>query len=146
MSTTGILASLSGPKTGINDIDLLDRLTGKVEGILSQSQIHFCESVAKSVALTDADMKEFAGLYQLEKVDKGRLLKAKFAALNSGIDALLLQQGEWRIPAQGLRDLLTKQLLDTLMPVYQDFFFYLLYNSILKKAYGSIFKISTCSS
>ena len=117
-----LIASLSGPKTGINDIDLLEKLIGKVEGILSQSQIHFCESVAKSVALTNIDMNEFADLYQKEKVDKGRLLKAKFAALNSGIDALLLQQGEWRIPAQGLRDLLTNKLLDTLMPVYQDFF------------------------
>jgi hypothetical protein len=41
---------------------------------------------------------------------------------NSGMDALIAQQGEWRISAAGLREQVRQQLLKSIMPPYAEFF------------------------
>ena len=41
---------------------------------------------------------------------------------NTGLDALLAQQGEWRVSAPGLRERLSSQLLANILPTYKVFF------------------------
>jgi hypothetical protein len=41
---------------------------------------------------------------------------------NSGMDALLAQQGEWRISATGLREQLGQQLVNKISPVFTEFY------------------------
>jgi hypothetical protein len=43
---------------------------------------------------------------------------------NSGVDALVAQQGEWRISSSGLRDHIHTLLIERIMPVYSEFFNY----------------------
>lgn len=38
------------------------------------------------------------------------------------MDALLTQQGEWRISATGLREQLGQQLVNKILPVYAEFY------------------------
>ena len=38
------------------------------------------------------------------------------------MDALLAQQGEWRVSATGLREQLRQQIIAKILPVYTDFF------------------------
>ena len=38
------------------------------------------------------------------------------------MDALLAQQGEWRVSTSGLREKISIQLLETILPVYTEFF------------------------
>lgn len=110
--------------TGINDPHIVEELIAHVEGLLSKSQVSFAESVAKSVSMSNSDSIEFIALYKENKSNTAhvyRLLKAKFSIFNSGIDALLAQKGEWRISATGLRDLITNQLVDAIVPSYTEF-------------------------
>lgn len=41
---------------------------------------------------------------------------------NSGMDALLSQQGEWRVSSSLLREILGTELLQKILPLYKDFF------------------------
>ncbi len=111
--------------TGINDPHIVEELIVHVEGLLSKSQVSFAEAVAKSVSMSNSDSIEFIALHKENKGNTShvyRLLKAKFSTFNSGIDALLAQKGEWRISATGLRDLITNQLVDAIVPIYTEFY------------------------
>jgi Exo70 exocyst complex subunit len=41
---------------------------------------------------------------------------------NSGMDALLSQQGEWRVSSSLLREILGTKLLEEIYPYYEDFY------------------------
>ena len=41
---------------------------------------------------------------------------------NTGMDALLAQQGEWRVASAGLRERLSQQLVSSVLPVYTQFY------------------------
>lgn len=45
-----------------------------------------------------------------------------FQLFNSGMDALLSQQGEWRVSSALLRDILGAQLLRKIFPLFKDFY------------------------
>ena len=110
---------------GINDPHVVEELIVNVEGLLSKSQVSFAEAVAKSVSMSSSDSIEFIALHKENKNNTAhvyRLLKAKFSTFNSGIDALLTQKGEWRISATGLRDLITNQLVEAIVPLYTEFY------------------------
>jgi len=110
---------------GINDPHVVEELIVNVEGLLSKSQVSFAEAVAKSVSMSSSDSIEFIALHKENKNNTAhvyRLLKAKFSTFNSGIDALLTQKGEWRISATGLRDLITNQLVEAVVPLYTEFY------------------------
>ena len=57
-----------------------------------------------------------------DKSASGRLIKARFSAFNSGLEALLAQQGAWRISSASLRNDMGKQLADTVIPSYTRFY------------------------
>ena len=43
-------------------------------------------------------------------------------AFNTGLDALLVQQGEWRVASAGLRDRLSAMMVTKIVDVYTNFF------------------------
>jgi hypothetical protein len=45
-----------------------------------------------------------------------------FQLFNSGMDALLSQQGEWRVSSSLLREILGTKLLEEIYPYYEDFY------------------------
>lgn len=85
------------------------------------------------------DSDDFHAAYARDKGAQGRLLKAKFTVclsllgcvlrypnadsqvFNTGMEALLAQQGEWRIAAPALRETLTAQLVARVVPPYSEF-------------------------
>lgn len=100
-------------------LDRLDELL-----LIEQSQ--FCEAVGRAMALGVDDMQEFKDTMQV-KGDKNlnlrnRALKAKFTIFNTGLEALLARQGEWRVINVTLRNSLTAQLIRTVLPVYSDLY------------------------
>ena len=72
--------------------------------------------------MTDFNKLYHAGAAAKDKVNSGRLLKAKFALFTSGMDALLGLQGIWRVSAPKLRASLSAQLIERICPVYLDFY------------------------
>jgi hypothetical protein len=92
------------------------------------------------MGLGTQDMNEFNAAYEKDKSGQHRILKAKFAVsceklflsiylmspvpqiFNTGLDALLAQQGEWRVSSSTLRETLSQNLLSKVVQVYAHFF------------------------
>ena len=100
----------------------LQTFSGTVEVRLTEEQKLFCNVVAGAMALLPADMESFIELHAQDHGATNRLLKAKFSLFNSGMEALLAQQGEWRIHSLGLRDHVGLMLLSKILPIYQTFY------------------------
>lgn len=75
-----------------------------------------------SLGLGAQDMADFQSTYDRDRSNQHRLLKAKFSLFNTGMDAFLAQQGEWRISAASLRDQLALQLTNRVLQSYSVFF------------------------
>jgi hypothetical protein len=110
------------PPRGIYDPNQVTLLLDAVESKLSMEQVTFCDVICRAMAMSPGETAEFAVTYAKDKGNKDRLLKAKFSIFNSGMDALLAQQGEWRVSAAGLRDQLAAQLVESIVPTYQQFY------------------------
>ncbi len=92
------------------------------------------------MGLSGQDMTEFNSAFEKDKSGQHRILKAKFAVrlnvlkqliiysiffckiFNSGLDALLAQQGEWRVSSSMLRETLSQNLLSKVVQIYAHFF------------------------
>ncbi len=103
---------------------LLDTLISDVQDKISSSRTAFCNTIARVVGMMAAESIHFDERYKStkDKTSSGRLIKAKFSTFNSGLEALLAQQGAWRISSGLLRDELGKQLADTIIPTYSKFY------------------------
>jgi hypothetical protein len=103
---------------------LVDAYCEEVTRLITQSRAAFCETIARTVGMHSAEMKLFEAKYKstTDKTASGRLIKGKFSTFNSGLEALLAQQGAWRVSSAKLRDDLGRQLADTVIPVYRDFY------------------------
>ena len=77
----------------VNLIPTLDPYHTKIEEKLLECQDGFCSTIQLALGLSNEDMKSFVDLYEKEK-GNGRVLKAKFAQFNSGLESLLVQQGK----------------------------------------------------
>jgi len=97
-------------------------IADKIELRLKQEQTSFCERIASVMGLTPTEMAEFQVLHEKDKSGHGRALKAKFTLFNTGMEALRAQQGEWRVSSTGLREHMSAQLQDTVLPVYTEFY------------------------
>jgi hypothetical protein len=93
-----------------------------VEQKLKDEMQLFCDTCAATMGMTPADMQEFSSLYAKNKTGNGRELKAKFTIFNTGMDALLAQQGDWRVSSAGLRAELSAGLRNAVLPTYSKFF------------------------
>lgn len=89
---------------------------------LKTEQEMFCETIALALGLSAQDMMEFQHAYDKDKANQSRLLKAKFSMFNTGMDAFLAQQGEWRVSSAALRDVLAQQLTQRILSTYATFF------------------------
>lgn len=107
---------------GRNPRQRIALLAEKVESRCSAEQELFCETIAMALGLGTQDMAEFTTMYAKDKAGQFRLLKAKFCVFNTGLEALLAQQGEWRVSSSGLRDSLSQQLTNRILPTYSSFF------------------------
>ena len=103
---------------------LLDTLISDVQDKISSSRTAFCNTIARVVGMMAAESIHFDERYKStkDKTSSGRLIKAKFSTFNSGLEALLAQQGAWRISSGLLRDEIGKQLADTIIPTYSKFY------------------------
>jgi len=82
----------------------------------------FCYKVGSVMGMDTEDIQDFNDRYNKDKPGQYRLLKAKFSMFNSGMDAFLAQQGEWRVSSSGLREHLGQLLVDSIYPTYLEFF------------------------
>jgi hypothetical protein len=87
----------------------------------------FCESIATALGLDNSAMNDFQSSYNnpassRDPTNQHRLLKAKFMIFNTGMDALLAQQGEWRVSSSVLRESLSNQLVQRILSTYTPFF------------------------
>lgn len=98
------------------------QMAESVDAGLGAAQSEFCKIVAGSMGMNIEDMRLFKELNDKDKSGKHRVLKAKFTVFNTGLEAFLSLQGEWRISAAVLREFLTKQLVERVLPVYSEFF------------------------
>jgi len=124
-------ASVGGSGGGASSIvsaaaSSLGPFTDLVESQFFTEQEEFCAAVTKALALREADATDFESKYaeatrKKDKTSADRLIKAKFSAFNSGLDALLAQQGEWRISSPQLRDIISEDLVNAIHPAYQSF-------------------------
>lgn len=89
---------------------------------LKTEQELFCETIALALGLSAQDMLEFQNTYDKDKSNQSRLLKAKFSMFNTGMDAFLAQQGEWRVSSSISRDALAQQLTHRILSTYSTFF------------------------
>jgi len=103
---------------------LLDAFCLQVDDIIGRSREAFCEMIGRTLAKVPEDIQVFETKYKstTDKTALGRLVKAKFSTFNSGLEALLAQQGAWRVSGVALRDGLGKQLAETIVPVYAAFY------------------------
>jgi hypothetical protein len=85
---------------------------------------HFCESIAVALGVDSQGTQDFTSSYSSESSQQNqyRLLKAKFMVFNTGMDALLSQQGEWRVSSSVLRETLSQQLVSRVLGNYSSFF------------------------
>eukprot|EP00981_Chlorochromonas_danica_P016194 scaffold16024_cov258-Ochromonas_danica.AAC.4 len=97
-------------------------LADKVEAQFRAEQDLFCETISIALGLGVQDMSDFQSLYAKDKANQSRILKAKFMVFNTGLEALLTQQGEWRVSSSGLRDSLSEELVGRIAPTYSQFF------------------------
>uniref|UniRef100_A0A7S3HT83 Exocyst subunit Exo70 family protein n=1 Tax=Spumella elongata TaxID=89044 RepID=A0A7S3HT83_9STRA len=94
----------------------------KVETRLLAEQTAFCDVLLSALGMSPQEMAEFSSEYARDKSGQGRLLKAKFSTFNTGMDALLAQQGEWRVAAAGLRDRLAALMVSKIQSEYNAFY------------------------
>lgn len=103
----------------------VERFQSLAESELLEAQEGFCQAVVVALGLSTRDMDELREQMDHKRADKkasDRLLKAKFAVFNSGMDALLAQQGEWRVTSVDLRTELAGLLVSRVVPVWSAFF------------------------
>jgi hypothetical protein len=75
--------------------------------------------------MSQKDSADFQAKHAASSSDKttaGRLVKAKFSIFTSGLEALLNQQGAWRVSSSALREDVGKQLATTIVPIYSEFY------------------------
>jgi hypothetical protein len=100
--------------------------TEEVAEALNSSKESFCAMLATNVGMTAADDESFNTKYasapSSDKQGKGRLLKGKFAIFNCGLEALLTQQGAWKVSAPSLRDEMGMRIKDAIYPIYNTFY------------------------
>jgi hypothetical protein len=113
--------------SGMVVLNDLARFLNSVEEQLHEAQKQFVESIVGALGLLENDLEEFAEQRDAlqkrgDKRGLERLLKAKFSVFNSGMDALLAQQGEWRVTSVDLREHIGANLADKVCPVWTTFF------------------------
>lgn len=111
-----------GPGQGQTRTQRLLALVDRLEVRLASEQELFCETVAIALGFGTQDMSEFQTTYEHDKSNQMRLLKGKFSMFNSGMEAFLAQQGEWRVSNSSLRESLAAQLTQRISLPYQHFF------------------------
>ena len=98
----------------------------EVRESLAHSKLMFCRTVAKNMGMSAIDEEDFNTRYastpSSDKQSRGRLVKGKFALFNQGIEALLSQQGAWKVSAPALRDELGISIADAVYPYYRAFY------------------------
>ena len=113
----------SGGHLGVDSMKQILKLSEAVEKHLHDANDSFCETVAAASSITTDEMETFTVEYNAaDKVTKTKLLKAKFSLFNSAMDALLTQQGEWRVSSAGLREHLGNLLVAKICRFYTPFF------------------------
>ena len=125
MKREHLMALESDPNAALVVLNGLDSFLDSVEAQLVAAQQGFVSVVAGALGLLPANMEEFVRMHEAKQQDKKateRILKAKFSAFNAGMEALLVQQGEWRISSPELRKHLTAQLVDKICPVWINFY------------------------
>eukprot|EP01038_Epipyxis_sp_PR26KG_P012873 gene12873-17251_t len=111
-NSSNIRRGSTGPISLSNKMQQFQSFSDKIELRLAKEKSNFCESIAIAMTLSKEDMTEFKDAHEKDKSGKGRVLKAKFSAFNSGMEAFLSQQGEWRISATGLREQISNELVN----------------------------------
>ena len=111
----------SNTKPNIHDQKLLIFLE-TLETKFTDEKSNFCDKVSCVMGMNTEDMEDFNDRYIKDKAGQYRLLKAKFSMFNSGMDAFLAQQGEWRVSSASLREHLGELLVDSIYPIYLEFF------------------------
>ena len=111
----------SNTKPNIHDQKLLILLE-TLETKFTDEKSNFCDKVGCVMGMNTEDMEEFNDRYIKDKAGQYRLLKAKFSMFNSGMDAFLAQQGEWRVSSATLREHLGELLVESIYPTYLEFF------------------------
>ena len=103
---------------------LLDSYYIQVKDSIELSRAAFCNTITRVLGMSRDDIAILDQKYKetTDKTTSGRLIKAKFATFNNGLEALLAQQGAWRISSAELRDEMGKQLALTVVPVYKEFY------------------------
>jgi len=111
----------SNTKPNIHDQKLLIFLE-TLETKFTDEKSNFCDKVGCVMGMNTEDMEDFNDRYMKDKAGQYRLLKAKFSMFNSGMDAFLAQQGEWRVSSASLREHLGELLVESIYPTYLEFF------------------------
>ncbi len=117
-------------QSNLNDLQqcispkLVEAYCQHVQEVIHGSRKAFCETIGSTVSMLPSDIQVFDEKYKstTDKTALGRLVKAKFAAFNAGLEALLAQQGAWRISSATLRFELGRQMADTIIPAYKAFY------------------------
>lgn len=107
------------------DAGFVDVYAQEVQQTVGMSKKGFCETVAASMGMLAKDEEDFNTKYSTmpsgDKQGKGRLVKGRFSLFNSGLEALLSQQGAWKVSTPALRDELGQQLASLIYPAYNSF-------------------------
>lgn len=112
-----------GTGVGVDSLKMLLQLYDTVEKRLFSELDFFYEIILGCLTFTEKEMKIFFENYEnSSKIEKLKLLKSKFSLFNSGMDAFLNCQGEWRISSSQLREKLTEELLEKIYIIYENFY------------------------
>eukprot|EP01036_Dinobryon_divergens_P031317 gene31317-40691_t len=104
-SLNTVLVTGTASKPVINKAKQIIIIVDRIESRLKQEQVAFCDRIAAVMGLTATEMAEFKGILEKDKSGHGRALKAKFTLFNTG-----------------LREHMSAQLLEAILPVYTEFF------------------------
>lgn len=111
---------------GKSDPKCIDLFIVELRDSCLQSKAMFCQTVAGNLRMTLSDEEDFhcryAAFPKSDKQSRGRLVKGKFALFNRAMEALLSQQGAWKVTAPTLRDELGVSLAETVGPLYERFY------------------------
>ena len=103
----------------------LSRYRLTVTQSVSEALSAFCKVVTTVMAMQTSDTTDFQSKYNAipisDKQGRGRLVKAKFSMFNSGLNALLENQGAWRVSSPPLREKLGRMLSEAVTPQYEAF-------------------------
>lgn len=108
-------------KPNLHDQKLLIFLDS-LETRFNDEKSKFCEKVSSVMGMDTEAIEDFNDRFSKDKPGQHRLLKAKFSMFNSGMDAFLAQQGEWRVSSSSLREHLGGLLVESIYPIYLVFF------------------------